>query len=712
MQLNSYKPHGEGFILAVLSLALSGQAWAEDNSTSTHGSEVIEELVVHAHPLADGGLAQSIAVLTEEDIARASGVSIGEVVSDTLGVQSASFGPMVGQPVINGISGARVLVVENDQATMDMSSTPDHGITVEPFLADQIEVLKGSSTLLYGSGAIGGVIDVHTNRVPTRVPDKAVTGRGLIRGNEASNGLYGGLRLDGGAGNFAWHADAYAADHRDISIPGYASVGPFAEGEHEHEEEEGHEHEEEHEEEMPIKGRLENSYAEYRGGSLGAALVFERGHAGVSVTSRDWQYGIVGAHHHEEAHEGEDEHGHEEEGEHEEEGLPWIELEQTRMQANFGLHDPLPGFHALEGGLVVSEYEHFEIEGEGEIGSYYANDSWEGRVILDSEATDDWNPAYGLQFGVSELAIGSSEASAEMAESQHFAVFAVAQRTFESVEVETGARIESTEIKGGDGVTRDFLATSASLGAIFFPHDAWQVRLLSDFSTRAPRGDELFAENPHLATQGFEVGNVDLDEEEAFNLSFGVDYEQGPFSFSANLYRYAFDNYIYQRETGELVETLGVIEWAQTEATFTGGDIGMRYKIAQDSSNVSGILSFGFDMVRTDLDDSYENYLPRTPANRAMLAGEISWNKLWARLSYTHVFDQDDIASYETATSSYDNVDLQVDYRIDIGGLNDLTLFLAGRNLTDEEQRNHVSLVKDEAPLPGRRVEAGVRFRF
>ena len=691
-------------------------AWGDEDQEQVdhhHEHGLIEEIVVHGHLLGGGERAQNVTILGEEEVARAARNSIGETLGSTVGVHSSSFGPSVGRLVINGLGETRVLVMENHHGTMDASSTgADHGVGVEPFLADSIEILKGSGALFYGSGAIGGAVDVHTNRVPTTVPEKLV-GRALLRGDGASNGLYGGARLDGGAGKFAWHLDAYGNQHHDMSIPGYASVSPFPE---EHAMEDHDEEEPAHAEE-PIKGRLENSFGEFSGGAVGGAYIFDRGHLGVALVRRDWQYGLVG--HDQDLHgHGEEEEGHVEEHEeeleehHVEEGSPWIDLNQTRVQGEFGLHDPISGIEALEGSFVVSDYEHYELEGNGDIATYFSNDSWQGRLIMEVEERADWNGAFGVQLGQTEQGFSQDKASSNPSESQHLAIFGVAQRGFDFFEIETGARIERFEYEAPDGDAIDFLATSASLGAVFFPTDDWHIRIWSDYAMRAPQGEELFSDNTHLSTQGFERGNRQLDEEEAFNLSFGVEYETGTMHLSANLYRYSFDNFIYQQVEDEVVEGLRLIQWQQSEATLVGGDLGAELEVFSQSRGFEGIISIGYDMVRTDLDDPHEKHLPRSPASRLMLAGELTWRDLWARASYTHVFDQDDIISTETRTSSYDNLDLEVEYSFPVDALDELTLFVAGRNLGDEEQRDHTSFVKDVAPRAGRRVEAGVRVKF
>ena len=211
------------FGFGVLLLIALTPVWGDEEDTEVthhHDHDLIEEIVVHAHMLGGGERAQNVTILYSEELERVAKTSIGETLGSTLGVHSSSFGPMIGRLVINGLGETRVLVLENHHGTMDASSTgADHGVGVEPFLADTIEILKGSGTLLYGSGAIGGAVDVHTNRVPTSLPEAPVTGRALVRWDGASNGRYGGFRLDGGEELIAWHVDAYANKHRDLSIP-------------------------------------------------------------------------------------------------------------------------------------------------------------------------------------------------------------------------------------------------------------------------------------------------------------------------------------------------------------------------------------------------------------------------------------------------------------------------------------------------------------
>ena len=713
-------------VLVCLPLAASDESEekADDGQLSDGGEDHdLEEVVVYGHPLG-GAVSQSTDILAGEELERAARQSVGETLAQTPGVHSASYGPAVGHPVIHGLTGTRVLVLENHVSSMDVSSSgSDHSIAVEPFLADRIEVIKGSGTLLYGSGAMGGTVDVHTSRVPADAPEGGLSGRFLGRGDTGSDARYAGFRLDGGGGEWAWHLDGYTSENADLAIPGFALLD--AHDEEEEEEEEHHEGEEEEEEdhEEPVAGVLENSFGDHSGGAFGTAYHGARGHFGVAVAVRDWSYGIVGAHAHgEEGHGEEEEEEHhgdeeeeelegdhdEEEGEHDEEN-PWAAVEQTKFVTEFGLLDPFPGFTSLEGSVVISDYEHNEIEGdEGEVASHFGNDAWQVRVVMEAEPRGTWESAVGVQLGGSDFVFGS-EGEFEPVESSHWAIFGVAHTELDQFELETGARLESVEHVDTNGLALDFLATSVSVGVVV-PNGPWEFTARVDRSMCAPEGEELFAAGAHLAIGGFQMGSAELDEEQSLNLTAGAAYRSEGVELKLTGYRYGFDNFIYQRETADEHDELTVFQWSQTEATFLGLDAEARVQLFADAQATADLV-FGYDWVTTDVDDPHLSHLPRIPPRRASIAAEVAWHDLWGRIAYSRYADQDEVTTYETPTDGYGNLDIEGEYAARLGEAN-LVFFVAGRNLGDEDQRQHSSFVKYSAPLAGRRVEAGVRIWF
>ena len=718
-------------LCVALALASATPAWSDESDEALADDEQdqrIDEVVVQGHPLG-GAVSQSTDILDGEELDRAARQSIGGTLAGTPGVHSASFGPAVGHPVIHGLTGTRVLVLENHASSMDVSSSSaDHSIAVEPFLADRIEVIKGSGALLFGSGAMGGAVDVHTRRIPAEVPEDALSGRVLVRGETGSDARYAGFRLGGGGGGWAWHLDGYSGENNDLAIPGYAVLDPHQD----EEEEEDHHDEEEHEE--PVKGVLPNSFGDHSGGAFGAAYHAGRGHFGVAVAVRDWNYGIVGTHAHGEEEHHEDEHAddHEDEeadhdDEHEEHGdeSPAVVLEQTKFMSEFGLHDPFPGFTSLKGSFVVSEYEHSEIEGE--VASYFGNDAWQLRTVMEAQRRGAWESAVGVQFGGSDI-VFASEGEREPVESSHSAVFGVAHAELDEFRLETGARLESVEHVDHSGQSLDFLATSVSVG-MAVPVDEWEFTARLDRSMRAPEGEELFAAGVHLAIGGFQMGSADLDEEQSLNLSVGAVYRSRELELKFEGYRYGFDNFIYQREIDDddddhhdddhhdddhhdedRHDELPVFQWSQTEATLMGFDAEARFEVVTRSQATADLV-IGYDWVTTDVDDPHESHLPRIPPRRVLIAAEATWKHLWGRIAYTHHAEQEEVTSHETRTDGYGNLDIEGEYAARLGEA-DLVFFVAGRNLGDEEQRQHSSFVKDEAPLAGRRVEAGVRIWF
>ncbi|MFK7732404.1 MAG: TonB-dependent receptor plug domain-containing protein, partial [Pseudomonadales bacterium] len=326
-----------------LSMAIApGVGHAQENS-----SNQLEEVVVSSHPLSGEGLSQAVELVKGKELQRALDSNIGSTLSKLPGIRSASFGKAVGRPVIHGLGGPRIKVMEDRIDSLDVSVTSgDHAVGIDPFIAEKIEVLKGASTLLYGSGAIGGVVDVHTGRVPHTIPEDGISGGIETRFDTNTDGNATALKLNGGAGSFAWHLDAAIRDGDEYEIPGFAEssqLRALEEAEHEDEEEEGEEHEEHEEEEA--RDILPGSQFESESFAIGASYIQDWGFVGLAFSRMEANYGLPGGHGHEEEHEeGEEEEGEEHE---EEEGNPLLDLEQNRVDFELGVSNPFSIFSSL-----------------------------------------------------------------------------------------------------------------------------------------------------------------------------------------------------------------------------------------------------------------------------------------------------------------------------------------------------------------------------
>ena len=685
----------------------SGQEEPEEEQDDT-----IEEIVIIGHPLSAEGLATPTDVLGNGELQRKLADSIGATVAGEPGIHSSSFGVAVGRPVIHGLGGARVRVMEDRIDAMDASVTSgDHAVTVDPFIADRVEIFKGSGTLLYGSGAIGGVLDTHTGRIPHTVPEE-LGGKLNLGWADNADAVNGSFRLDGGAGSFAWHLDGFRRDADDYEIPGFAESALLRAMEEEHEEE-GHEgeegeEEEEHEEEQEVFGVLPGSGLDVQGGSAGFSIVGDRGFIGVAVSNLDAEYGIPGHG---------DAHGHEEEGkegkeeeEHEEEGAPFIDMQQTRVDVEAALADPLPGFTNLNVRFGVNDYQHAEVEPSGEAGTAFDNQAWEARVELTHGPVAEWEGAVGLQLADRSFSVVGEEALTPPVDTSSLGVFWVGERSFEDFELEAGVRLESVEHEPAVGEGKDFTTASASLGAIV-PLDAtWTASVLADYSSRAPVGEELFSEGPHLATQSFEIGDPEIQDEQALNFSATLRGDGARWAVAGTLYYTSFRDFIYQAAAGEEMEELMVRRFAQADATFTGLDLEASVTVAEWGDSQLELTGF-FDMVSAELDLSGNDNLPRIPPSRAGIGLQFDSGGFSANLDYVRASKQDSVADYELPTEGYEDLRVYLSYEVETGKR--LTgVYVRARNLTGDEQRKHTSIIKDLAPDPDRTIEVGVRFRF
>ncbi len=708
-------------VVGLVSVAVPAVSQVYAQATSPNESQ-IEEIRVFAHPLADNGTAQNITVLSDDELAREVQSSLGETLSAEAGIQSASFGTAVGRPIIHGLAGARVKTTADRIDTLDVSVTSgDHAVGVEPFIADQVTVLRGSSTLLYGSGAIGGVVDVSTSRIHDQVNDET-SGRVQLRTADNANASNGAFTVDVPIGSSVQlHVDGFISDADDYDIPGFAESAFQIAAEEAEEAEEGHDEDEEGhgEEEEEAFGILEGSRSERRGGAVGLSFVGENGFAGISISSLNADYGLVGGHGHEEGHDEEheeEEEGHDEEAGHDEEegeepGM--IDLKQTRFDLEAQLNNPFDGIKNINFRLGVNDYEHLEFESNGEVGTRFSNEAWEGRVELRHESWFGFEGVLGLQLGDREFSAVGEEAFVPPVDTETLGLFWVGQRDLGLAELEAGLRVEQVDHSPTTQGLPDlsFDSFSTSIGLVSSINDSLTLSGMVDLSSRAPTAEELYSNGPHLATNAFEIGDPNLTEEDVAALTLSAGYANQRFEIDGSIYAMNFQNYIYEIGTDEEIDELAVFRWQQGDATFTGVNLkGLVHLAIIGDGDLD--LNFLFDMVRGQLDDNGLNdNLPRIPADRSSLG--LSWkSEIWELgIDYLRVNNQRRVAGFELPTDSYEDLSLFVQRSLAVGDY-DISLFLHGRNLTDDEQRHHGSIVKDFAPAPGRRWEVGVRMDF
>lgn len=656
-----------------------------------------EEIVVSASadPRSLLEVAQPVTVLTGEELMLKRAATVGETLSGQAGVSTTWFGPGASRPILRGQGGERVRTLTGGLGSADASATsPDHAVSVEPLVAERIEVLRGPATLRYGSSAIGGVVNVIDGRIPVHAAEEPISGAVEVGGGTNGDEGSGVVSLDGGAGPVAWHVDYSLRDADDLEIPGRAEL--------EHDEEEEHEgEEEENEEELGILG---NSSLRNESGAAGLSWIGDAGYVGLSVSGMDSNYGVPG---HAHAHEEEGEHeGEEHEGEEE---AVRIDLEQRRVDLEGRLTRPFGIFRGLHVRAGVSEYEHQELEG-AEVGTLFTNDGYEGRVELVQRQYGRLSGSIGVQAGRSDFAAVGEEAFVPASVTDSLAAFTFQNVDFGDVQLELGARVESQD-NDPESLQRErsFTATSGSVGAVWQFTEGWALAGSVARTERAPSSTELYADGPHVATRTFEVGDPDLDMEVSRGADVSLKASRGRFHGALTLFTSLYDGYIYEEPTGLEEDELPVVQFVQRDAEFRGAELDTDWHLLEVDA---GELELGLraSLVRAELRDSGDP-LPRIPPLE--LGTDLTWHAArWsAGVDARWIDEQDRVAAGETVTDGYTLLGASLGYRF-LFSQAAVDVVLKGENLTDEEARVHTSFLKDLAPLPGRNVRLMVRTSF
>ena len=712
----------------IAAAVLAGSVYsAEDAPAVTHLEDRLESIVITApFQASEGQTALPIGILSGEALREKATNSLGDTLKNEIGIANASFGPGVGQPIIRGQTGNRVSILQNGISLTDASNvSPDHANGTETLLADRIEVISGPSTLLYGSGAVGGVVNVIDNRIPSQLVDHPhlQIEQTYNSVNEENKTI---IRLDASASAFGFHIEAFTRENNNVEINGFAIDEAAVEKLEEMAEALlGEEHSDEGD---PVfynsNGFVGNSDGEGNGFTVGGSYVGDSGFFGFSVAEIANEYGLPPGSH---AHDHRDEDHEEEHGEEEVEFVR-IGMDQTRYdfkgEYNF-TNSPLESIKATVG---YTDYQHHEIEyfegGGVEVGTLFSNKGTEARFEFKRAATGYWEGVWGLQLSDVEFSAIGEEAFIPRSDISNLGLFGVERYSKNRFTAELGIRVEESNVDPDSACNNNETAISVS-SSVLYDLDAQSNFLVAAArSERAPTVEELYSNVAlsncsrimnnkdlvfHAATSLYEVGNTQLDKETSNNIEFGYRRHSGSITGEISAYYNKIDDYIFFNLTGENINKQFVAVYQAGDVTFRGLEAEMSLAV-YESNGISGELSFFGDIVNAEFDAG--GNVPRIPPTKLGMELRYFADNWSAHIHATRFGSQNDTGMLELETDNYILVSVYADYHVPIGGDSEFKLFVRGDNLLDKEIRNHTSLLKNFAPESGRGVTLGLRFEY
>lgn len=611
--------------------------------------------------------------------------TLGDTLDSLPGVRASGFGAGASRPQIRGLDGARVRVMSDGVDVLDASTlSQDHAVSVEPLLTERIEVLRGPATLLYGGGAIGGVVNLIDKKVPTYVPANGYEGEVELRANSVANEGAGLFGLTVGQGNVALRVEGVKRQADDYELPDSSD-------------------------------KQLGAYNDTESYSLGGSFIGARGYLGLAYSRQENRYGLL-AHEHVECdphgdhwHCGDHGHGHDhdhDDHEHEDEAVPYITLRQNRWDLRGELNDPLPGFELARLRVGHSDYRHAEMEA-GEAAAIFDNQASEARVELTHRPLFGWHGVLGGQTTRRDFQRWTAENPMPQTLTRNHALFLLEEYTAGAWRYELGSRYEWQYIDADAGAPdTEHSGVSLSAGVVWTFAPEYSLGVSLSRSQRLPSAEELYAYGPHAASRTIEKGNPQLEEETARNAEITLRKFAGATTFSLGLFHNQVADFIYAADLGRNPGGgYREVEYRQADALLTGFEGEIRHQFTE----ATALTLFG-DRVRGRLKDGGD--LPRIPADRLGLRLEQELgNGVSGDLSFQRVQRQDRLAEFETETAGYNLLAAGLSWQ---GALSegDWLVYLKADNLLDVEARQHSSLIKDEVVLPGRNLTLGTRFTF
>ena len=662
-------------------------------SVHAEGHKTVElEQVIITSPMQESisDTTMPVTVLSGDELRMKVGHSIGDTLKNELGISNQSFGPGVGLPVIRGQSGPRVRVLHDGIGSNDVSAiSPDHAVSVEPLLAERIEVLRGPATLLYGSGAMGGVVNVIDNRIPSLMPDKLLGGALEQRFDSTSDETSTIIKLEGGQGNIAYHLDGFYRNRNNLDIGGrgidtsaVAVTDPS----------------------LTVvdnpDGFLKNTDAEAISGSAGLSWIGEAGFAGASINYLDNNYGIPPDGTGEETAE--------------------IELRQDQYDFKSELINPFRFAKQIRTRLGYTDYEHTEVV-NGETGAFYTNESYEGRIELTHQDLGPFRGVIGFQAQVSDFnAIEklTGDAIVPRSDINSYGVFALETFEFGKIKYQLGLRIEQTDIDPDGFSNLSYTPVSASVSALWKIDQRSSLNLAITRSSRAPNVQELLTDGFHDATRSYEKGDISLNKETSYNLDLGYRFRSDWLQVELDLFHNWASNYIAQQRSGLFVDEDGapcvvncvpLVLTTQNDAIFKGFEAKLIFNLMENHYGFWDLTLFS-DYTRGEFKNGSD--VPRMPPLRYGMQLDYGKDDLSSYLRLTRAESQNHSGNFETSTDGYILLDVGAQYQINTYKNAELMLFAKGNNLLDKNIRNSTSYLRNFAPEAGRGAEVGLRISY
>jgi iron complex outermembrane recepter protein len=722
-----------GMLLFAVSFATAqnpAPAAASPTPSPSPGVAEAERVVVSGGAIerSETDKAQSVTILSEDNLKLQTEPTLGDTLAEQPGIGGSGFTAGSSRPVIRGQADNRVRVLNNGTEVFDVSNiSPDHAPSVSALLSQSIEVVRGPATILYGSGAIGGVVNITDNLIPVEQQPEMLSGEADARFDSVDLERSGALALTlSPFQHFVVHAEGSILRTDDRSIPGFALDQRIrAELTPEQRRNNGFGG-------NPF-GEVPNTFVKMKDFGIGASYVWDKGYIGASYTRFLSEYGVP---------------NNPETGE---PGVPpepvHLDIRKDQYNVRSSVVDPFPWFSVANLKFVYTDYRHTEIDGET-VGATFKTKGVDSRIELVHQPIGIVQGSIGSQVFFKDFSVLGEEAFLQPTDTLAVAGFVFEEAKLNPVRLQFGARVEYdavsidssdpelTSLTSPSQKDQDFLPVSGAAGAIYDFAKDWQLALNLTYSQRAPTVEELFARGPHDATFQFIIGDPNLDVEINRSVDVSLRRTAGRVTGFISGFYTSYDGFIDFTPTGEIEDGLQVFIYTPKNAEFYGAEGRVDFHLLpleitrlsepSDSKSVKNVIMKGEETTQKNPNDLYlrlqADYvhaedsdtgepLPRITPFRYGISLNYESEHWTASIEGWRVDAQNRVAQFETSTPGYTFLNASVGYKFQWGRTYNY-LYARGTNLLDAEARNHLSFLKEVMPLPGRGVVVGLRTTF